>query len=84
MLSGHLGTPNGVIYVIGMPKKPSKRLDSAVLTAEADRIDQAAWSECAAGSAVTFQGEKFLDAVDRMIGDAGQYVAQVTFGVQSV
>ena len=31
-----------------------KRLDSAVLTA--DRIDQAAWSECAAASAATFQG----------------------------
>jgi hypothetical protein len=32
----------------------SKRLDSAVLTA--DRNDQAAWSECAAASAATFQG----------------------------
>jgi len=32
----------------------SKRLDSAVLTA--DRIDQAAWSEGVAASAATFQG----------------------------
>ena len=31
-----------------------KRPDSAVLTA--DRLDQAAWSECAAASAATFQG----------------------------
>jgi hypothetical protein len=36
------------------PDPHRKRLDSAVLTA--DRIDQAAWSECAAASAATFQG----------------------------
>jgi hypothetical protein len=29
-------------------------------------------------------GEQFLDAVDRMIGDARQYVAQVAFRVESV
>ncbi len=34
--------------------RKGKRLDSAVLTA--DRIDQAAWSECAAAWAATFQG----------------------------
>ncbi len=38
----------------GNPQKQGKRLDSAVLTA--DRIDQAAWSECAAAWAATFQG----------------------------
>ena len=29
-------------------------------------------------------GEKFLDAVDRMIGDARQYVAQVAFRVAQI
>jgi len=42
------------LLVRQMVQMKSKRLDSAVLTA--DRIDQAAWSECVAASAATFQG----------------------------
>src|SRR5712664_1854099 len=29
-------------------------------------------------------GQEFLDAVDRMIGDAGQHVAEIRFGVETV
>jgi hypothetical protein len=39
---------------VGEQGNVRKRRDWAVLTS--DRIDQAAWSECAAASAATFQG----------------------------
>jgi hypothetical protein len=29
-------------------------------------------------------GQEFLDAVDRMIGDAGQHVSEIGFGIETV
>ena len=29
-------------------------------------------------------GQEFLDAVDRMVGDAGQHVAEIRFGIETV
>ena len=44
----------------------------------------AARDKSPAASAAKFWGQEFLDAVDGMIGDAGQHVAQVSLGVEAV